>query len=190
MKSAEWSSTDDEVAVRLALFGTKANPIGDGPEPIRVAELDSRLPEELGLMLRSPNRWILIVTTKSGLYVQFLASEEGVLVAECVSNEFLHGETSLSEESEELLPALGWDWPAPPNQPNWIKVEFDENAALDSAVLAVHTLRRVFGCRDDDVVYARLFQSSHQRDTRPEGPRHRTARSSQMLCETADGGAS
>ena len=52
----------------------------------------------------------------------------------------------------------------PPDQLNWIKVEFDENAVLDSAVLALHTLRRVFGCGDDDVVYAQFFRSPMQRD--------------------------
>jgi hypothetical protein len=172
VKSDEGSSTDDETAVRRALFGPVVSPVGDRPVMQTVAELDSRLPAGLDLMVSSPTRWILIAKTNLGRYVQFLATEEGVLVAECVSNEFLQGESRLSEESEELLPVLGWDWPAPPNQPNWRRVEFDKNAALDSAVLAVHTLRRVFGCRDDDVVYARLFRSSHQRSAEPEDSGH------------------
>jgi hypothetical protein len=168
MSARDLGRQDDEAVIRNALFGPDAIAGGDEDEGefvrVRLSDLDLRLPEALGLMVRSPSRWILTVETISALYVQFLATEDGVLVAECVSNEFLHGHFGLSEEAEELLPVLGWDWPAPPDQLNWIKVEFDENAVLDSAVLALHTLRRVFGCGDDDVVYAQFFRSPMQRD--------------------------
>lgn len=151
--------------MRDALFGPNSGGRDDGtderdPVPVRLGELDGRLSRALELMVRSPARWILVIETASELYVQFLADEEGTLVAECVSNQFLDGDVVLSEEAEELLPVLGWQWPAPPNQPNWITVEFHNDAALDTAVLALHTLRRVFGCDDDDPVFARLFRSA------------------------------
>jgi hypothetical protein len=168
MSTPDAGTQDDEADIRKTLFGTGTGTGGDRAEhgwrPITVRELELRLQEALELMMRSPSRWILIVETASEHYVQFLANEDGVLFAECVSNEFLKGEARLSEEAEELLPVLGWQWPAPPNQPNWVTVEFDEEAALDVAVLALHTLRRVFGCGDDEVLSARIFRSGQPGD--------------------------
>jgi hypothetical protein len=125
-----------------------------------LVDLQERLDGVLRLMLASSRRWLLTIDADWEHYVQFLAGENGVLVAECVSNEFLEGDARLSEEAEELLPELGWGWPAPPNQPNWVTVEEGEHIALDGSVLALQTLRRVLGCADDDVVQVNPFRSS------------------------------
>lgn len=122
------------------------------------AEFDERLCPTLEAMLDGRGRWVLVVEGTPTRYVQFL-TEERVIVAECVSNEFLEGDDRLAEDAEELLPELGWDWPAPPNQPNWLTVQDDDNAALDISVLALQTMRRVFECTDESVVSARLYRS-------------------------------
>jgi hypothetical protein len=136
---------------------------GDGsPQEcqLTVGALTEDLQTMLRLIAMATGRFIVIVDVPGGRYVQFMGSEAGSLIAECSSNEFLEGPERLSDEAEELLPELGWDWPAPPNQPNWVKVEHDEAGALDLAVLAAHTLRRVLGCAQSDLVELSAYRST------------------------------
>jgi ADP-ribosylglycohydrolase len=147
----------EEVAIAAALFG-EGGEAGNGFRPVCLEDLETRLADVLELMAGSPSRWILIIETAGGRYVQFLASEEGALVSECVSNSYLSDASKLSEDDEELLAELGWGWPSLPKQLNWRTIESELGATIDSAVLALHTLRRVFGCRDGDSVQVKLFR--------------------------------
>ena len=159
MRGAE-AASHDEVRIRAAL-GLDSRRTGMDRDHVTLGHLASGgLEEALGLMVRSPGRWILIVEAPGHRYVQFLAPEDGGLVAECVSNAYLDDEWRLSEDDEELLPQLGWGWPEPPDQLNWQTVEFAEVAVLDVAVLAVHTLRQVFDVEDEDALLVLLDRSS------------------------------
>jgi hypothetical protein len=149
------SQKDEDALIAAALFGEGRGP-GGPCVPVRFEDVAFRLADVLELMVGSTARWVLIIETAGGRYVQFLAPEDGCLVAECVSNSYLPAEARLSEDDEELLAELGWGWPSPPKQLNWKTVEFDPAATIDSVVLALHTLRRVFGCRDDDQLKVKL----------------------------------
>jgi hypothetical protein len=150
-------SDDEDAAIAAALFG-KGAVAGDSFRPLRLEHLETCLADVLQFMVNSLSRWILIIQMARGRYVQFLASEEGALISECVSNSYLLDTSKLSEDDEELLAELGWGWPSPPKQLNWRTVEFGPGTTVDCAVLAVHTLRRVFGRRDDDELQVKLFR--------------------------------
>ncbi len=92
-------------------------------------------------------------------YVQVLATSEGVLFAECVSNEFLQDDDQLGNRENELLPILGWDWPAPPNKPNWTFQDELLNTGNAVSDLLIKTIRRVFSCTDDDILLLKVFPS-------------------------------
>ena len=89
-------------------------------------------------------RWALIAEDSDGRYVQALAFEDGSLIAEVVSNNYLQGERRWSEADEEKLLALGWDRPVG-KRLNW-RVSYptiSPDVAEASALLLV-TLRTVF----------------------------------------------
>jgi hypothetical protein len=124
------------------------------------AEVNRDLSDLAERMLRTPGRWVLVLEIEDVPlhYTQLWTDhDDGVILAECVSNEFLEGPSRLTDEQKELLPTLGWDWPAPPNQPNWRSIEFQQDAALGAAILVAHTMRKVFGCTDQDDIIVRLF---------------------------------
>jgi hypothetical protein len=134
------SQKDEDALIAVAMFGEGGG--SGGPfAPVSFEDVASRLSDALELMVGSSARWALKIETAGGRYVQFLAPEDGCLVAECVSNSYLPAEAKLSEDDVELLAELGWGWPSPPKQVSWRTVEFDA-ATMDSAVLAVHTQRR------------------------------------------------
>jgi hypothetical protein len=73
---------------------------------VTFARLRCGLPVLLRLLRDNPYRWIVVVDPgPDRWYVQFLATEEQALVAECVSNESVPG--VLSVDQDELLPTLG-----------------------------------------------------------------------------------
>lgn len=154
--------TRDGVRIRKELYGIDV-PDADAGVAINLLDLESRLMRVLQLMTGSPGRWILIISFGK-YYVQFLAPEEGGLIAECVSNAYQPEGAGLSLEQEELLPELGWGWPAPPDHLNWHAVEWESDSYTDLAALGIQTLRRVFGCLDDDALTVKFFHSSHGRD--------------------------
>jgi hypothetical protein len=124
------------------------------------AEVNRDLSDLAERMLRTPGRWVLVLEVEDVPmhYTQLWTDhDDNVILAECVSNEFLEGPSRLTDEQEELLPTLGWDWPAPPNQPNWRSIDFQNDAALGAAILVAHTMRKVFGCTDQDDIIVRLF---------------------------------
>ena len=76
----------------------------------------------IDLLVSSPGRWILILCVgphKYGRYVQLLVHEDGSILAEACSNNYLEGSDRLSAEEETELSAIGWNEPRPPDKPNW-----------------------------------------------------------------------
>ena len=94
----------------------------------KVGDLIKQLPLLLHRLLDDVGRWILIchLGDEGDPYVQFLATEDKVLTTECGSNESIPG--VLTPDQEEALPVLGWEWPQPPNKPNWFRTEFGSDA--------------------------------------------------------------
>jgi hypothetical protein len=87
-------------------------------------------------------------------------------VTETVSNYYLEGEDCWTPEEDRRLLALGWECPSPPRTTNWINVEYTTSPAVDEvADRAAATLRSVFGLRDGDEVYVKMFSSPIRGDT-------------------------
>ena len=64
----------------------------------------------IDLLVKSPGRWILILCVgphKYGRYVQLLVHEDGSILAEACSNNYLEGSDRLSSEEEAELVAQG-----------------------------------------------------------------------------------
>ena len=137
----------------------------DSDETLRiasVAEFNGSLPDILARLFDDDGRWILIAEVGDWYYVQFLATEEDeegqILFSECVSNESIPD--VLSVEQEETLPLLGWEWPQPPDKPNWSYLGDGPESVPAVADLAARTMRWVFGCDEGDEVLVKLFRSS------------------------------
>jgi hypothetical protein len=135
-------------------------------------ELASSLAGILEDLKRDGRRWVVIIETvgEAKRYVQVLVTREGGLWAECVSDEFLPVKERLSDQQRELLPLLGWQWPSPPEGPNWQFHDELLNTGTAISGLMLRTLREVFGIDSMGLVRFRLFQSAHG-DHRAEGMR-------------------
>ena len=119
-------------------------------------------------LVLDPGRWILIIkdSRDNNHFVQFLAYEDGSLIAETVSNHYLSERDRWSREEEAELLALGWGEPNPPKRPNWFVVFptlFPPIAEI--ARLAVTTLRKVLALGDWDRVVITLFSSPRRGNT-------------------------
>src|ERR1035441_5479873 len=80
----------------------------------------------IDLLVGSPGRWIFILEIGPrgvGRYVQLLVCEDGSIVTEASSNNYLEGSYRLSSEQEAALVAIGWKEPRPPDKPNWWAVQ-------------------------------------------------------------------
>jgi hypothetical protein len=127
------------------------------------------LEEILERLLADPGRWILIIEAGPDTalyYVQYLLFEEGSLLAEAVSNNFLEGANRLTDQDEQRLRILGWQPPADQGSPNWTAVQatlVPDIAA--TAQLGLDTLRTVFRVGDDDLLQLKLFSSPRRGGT-------------------------
>jgi hypothetical protein len=152
---------EDGMQIRAVLFGNPLNTAANVSVSFR--HLQCRLPRALDLMRKSRSRWILILETPSEHYIQFLATENGVLVSECVSNEYLEArplQFRLTADAELHLQVFGWKPPELPKQPNWQTVGEGQKAAVDAAVIALRTFRRIFDCQDEDALNLQFFKST------------------------------
>ena len=73
----------------------------------------------IDLLVGSPGRWIFILEIGPrgvGRYVQLLVCEDGSIVTEASSNNYLEGSYRLSSEQEAALVAIGWKEPCPPDK--------------------------------------------------------------------------
>ena len=132
--------------------------------------IETGLRDILSMLSADPGRWILIFEhgkDDSTRYLQYLLCEDGSLVAETVSNYYLEDWASrlLTDADEALLAELGWD-PPDPDHHNWQYVEPTINPDIAiTADLGVQTLRRSFGCTDDDQITVILFSSPNREGT-------------------------
>lgn len=132
--------------------------------------LEVGLAHLLAMLSADPGRWILIIEHREGAamrYLQYLLFEDGSLVAETVSNEYLEEPHLLSAEDEAVLVALGWNPPRPADdQPNWGIVEDTINPDLEAAArLGIATLRAGFSALDDDLLKVIMFSSPNREKT-------------------------
>jgi hypothetical protein len=123
----------------------------------------------LGQLTAAPGRWIVVLkdANRPSRIIQFLAYEDGSLVAEVTSKTFLRGRDKWTKRQEEAIAVLGWEPPKPPKRPNWIGIWPTFSPPLDEVVeRTLQTLRGVFGLGDDDPVIVKMF-SSPLRDNTP-----------------------
>jgi hypothetical protein len=165
------ATSPEEVADLVRAYVSDANTRVGALEVVAPTSAIIRpLPSLLELLRKRQERWIFIaeVANSCTRYVQVLATEEHGLFAECISNEFLHDEDRLSPEQEELLPLLGWEWPAPPNKPNW--TFHDELLDTGSAVgrLLAKTVSQVFGLVESDEILIKVLRSATKRRDDPQ----------------------
>jgi hypothetical protein len=125
----------------------------------------------LGLIDRlvsSPGRWIFILDAghPGGRYVQLLVYEDGSIVVEASSNNFLENSDRLSTEQEKALFTMGWNEPHRPGKPNWWSVQPTINPDTSKlARLILATLESVYGLSGTDLVTGKLFDSPRRGDT-------------------------
>jgi hypothetical protein len=86
-----------------------------------LAELAHHLEDLLGRLAFGPGRWVLTAADNRRRYVQVLAYEDGSVLAEAVSNNYLAAEGRWSNQDEESLTAIGWQRPSS-RCPNWSAV--------------------------------------------------------------------
>jgi hypothetical protein len=137
---------------------------------MRLSTLRRDLVGLIDLLVRSPGRWILILCVgphKYGRYVQLLVHEDGSILAEACSNNYLEGSDRLSSEEEAELVTIGWKEPHPPDKPNWWAAWATIHPdTKDVAHLLLGTLEGVYALRGTEVITCRLF-SSHKRGNTP-----------------------
>ena len=131
-----------------------------------LAELGAMLEGLLNRLVFGPGRWALIAEDSDGRYVQALAFEDGSLIAEVISNNYLQGERRWSEADEEKLLDLGWDRPVG-KRLNWrvSHPTISPDVAESSALLLV-TLRTVFRLGEAGPLRLSMF-SCRQREGTP-----------------------
>lgn len=149
--------------IRSLLLAEQLVP-GDDSAVVPFGMVDElRLGTTVLAMMAAPLRLILILSSGSYGYVQFLAPRDGdTLYSECVSNEFLPAPHALSPDDEDRLATLGWNWPSPPERPNWHQADSGEGAVLDATARALTTLRGSFGVDDAHAVRVKLFRSTRE----------------------------
>ena len=80
-----------------------------------LSALRDDLVELIELLVSSPGRWIFILDAgrPGGRYVQLLVYEDGSIVAEVSSNNFLEDSDRLSTDQEKAFLTMGWKENAP-----------------------------------------------------------------------------
>ncbi|MGA2805023.1 MAG: hypothetical protein ABSF89_11635 [Acidimicrobiales bacterium] len=122
----------------------------------------------IDVLVKSPGRWILILDSghPGGRYVQLLLCEDGSIVAEASSNNFLEGRDRLSAAQDGALAGIGWNEPRLPKRPNW----WSTQATIDPdtkevARLVLEAFAAVYGLRDSDPITARVLSSPRRGGT-------------------------
>jgi hypothetical protein len=130
------------------------------------------LVELIDLLVSSPGRWILIldVGRPGGRYVQLLVYEDGSIVAEASSNNFLENSDRLSTEQENALVTMGWNEPRLPGKPNWWSMQATINPdTKEAASLVLGTFDVVFQLCSSDVIAGRVLSSPRRGKTPATG---------------------
>jgi len=168
-----WLATAEEVLLEQRQHSISPSSVEGGPQVrhernATLWEIEQGLTSVLQRLLFDPGRWILILedSRNSNRYLQFLAYEDGSLVAETTSNHYLAEDARWPSEDETTLRGLGWGEPEPPKRPNWLVVcPTLSPPVTEIAHLAAATLRRVFALGDRDRVVIKLLSSSIRGNT-------------------------
>jgi hypothetical protein len=113
-------------------------------------------------LVESPGRWILIldVGEAGGRYVQLLVHEDGSILYEASSNNFLEGRDRLNLQQERMLKSMGWTPPGRRNRPNWWVVEATIHPDTEAVALRLlEALKVVFSVGTSGLINARLISS-------------------------------
>jgi len=162
-----WLTTAEEVLLEQRQHSISPSSV-EGGRKVRhernatLWEIEQGVASVLQRLLFDPGRWILILedSRNSKRYLQFLAYEDGSLVAETTSNHYLAGDAQWASEDETTLRSLGWSEPEPPKRPNWLLVcPTLSPPVTEIAHLAAATLRQVFALDDWDRVVIKLLSS-------------------------------
>jgi hypothetical protein len=148
---------------------------------MRLSTLRRDLVGLIDLLVNSPGRWILILCVgphNYGRYVQLLVHEDGSILGEACSNNYLEGSDRLSAEEEAELVAIGWKEPHPSDKPNWWAAWATIHPdTKDVAHLLLGTLEGVYALRGAELITCRLFSSPLRGST----PASRAAHPSQFV---------
>ncbi len=123
-------------------------------------------------LVSAPGRWIFILDAgrPGGRYVQLLVYEDGSIVAEASSNNFLEGSDRLSIEQEKALVTMGWHEPCPPGKPNWWSVQATMHPdTKEFASLVLGTFDVAFQLCSSDVIAGRVLSSPRRGNTPATG---------------------
>ncbi len=120
----------------------------------------STLTSELELVLGTfDHDQILILQRRgTGRYVQLYVNKPGSLHVEVSSNTFLAPESSLTEQHEASLQALGWMPPTKGGAPNYSVDLKGPRATAQAAALTVRTLAEVLGTSSPSELEYDAFQ--------------------------------
>jgi hypothetical protein len=136
---------------------------------MRLSTLRRDLVGLIDLLDSNPGRWILILGVgphKYGRYVQLLVCEDGSIIVEAGSNNFLEGSDRLSSEEEKSLAAIGWKKPRLPEKPNWWAVwPTIHPDTKEVAHLLLRTLEGIYRLPGVEPITCRLFSSPKRGNT-------------------------
>jgi hypothetical protein len=139
---------------------------------MRLSTLRRDLVGLIELLVSSPGRWIFILDAgrPGGRYVQLLVYEDGSIVAEASSNNFLEDSDRLSPEQEKALVTMGWNEPCLPGKPNWWSVQATINPdTKEVASLVLGAFDVAFQLCSSDLVAGRVFSSPRRGNTPATG---------------------
>jgi len=119
----------------------------------------------------NPGRWIFILDAgrSGGRYVQVLVYEDGSIVAEASSNNFLEGSDCLSAEQEKMLLTMGWHEPHLPGKPNWWSVQATINRIRKRSPASFSGPLMWLQLCSSDVIAGRVFSSPRRGNTPATG---------------------
>jgi hypothetical protein len=106
-------------------------------------DLETEIQRLLKLMLYKQKRFLVISLKEGNHYIQFTAENDGVVLAEAVSNKYLTGEERLNQATCRMMRELSWNNPGK-RSPNFWKRAFPPVDTADLASLGVRTLHNVF----------------------------------------------
>jgi hypothetical protein len=165
---------DDVLATQRARSISPTNEGWDGPArtawTVSVSELRASLAGLLDRLTSAPGRWLVILEIgpeENPYYVQFIAYEDGSLIAEAVSDHYLPPNRRIGEQGSGELRRMGWLTPLEGG--NWRLVE--DTVAPDVPLatgMAIAALTAVYGAGEDAPVRAALFDSPRRGKTPAE----------------------
>jgi len=136
---------------------------------VTVFELTTGHGSVLAQFRAKPGRWVVTIEAgayrcvdcgnDSSKYLQFMALENGIsVIGECVSNQFLDALHQFSPEQEDVLRSIGWNEPAPSQEPNWFFEAETHDELITLTEMTRRTVREVLGLCDWDFVEVSFYE--------------------------------